>query len=498
MGIIQRQGIKFTIVSYLGVLIGTASMLFVYPLNLEAYGLAQFLLSSAALLAPFAILGVNILPIKFRPYFVEDKKGLYGFFTLLLITTLFISIAFVVLFFGAKSWVLQYLSLLGSKDIDQIQSYFVYLLPFTLFTAWNTILINYSISFERIVVPNILHNVLPKITLPIFVLMTVYVGINYQQFILLLIVSQILIFIGLIYYIHQQGQLFIRKIEWSKITPHTREMRNYALFGMVGGIGGILAFRIDTIMIPTLLDFSSNGAYALGVFMANAIAIPTNSLLRIASPVISSAFKREDYSNIQQIYRDSSLNLFWIGVLMYLLVLSSIHDLIQWMPTQNDLSILGSIAGILGAAKLFDMITSTNTEIISYSKFYRFNAFMIVLLGALNVLLNYYFIITLKLGLIGAALATATSLFIFNLAKGIFIWIRFRMHPFSSALLKILPVGIAIYLIATLIDVNNPLLNVVFRSGFIGIVYIWLMYKLEVSSHWNKIIDRALALLPFK
>ena len=57
MGIIKRQGGKHAILQYLGVGIGAISTLFIYPLNAELYGFAQFLIATAFLFFPLAIVG---------------------------------------------------------------------------------------------------------------------------------------------------------------------------------------------------------------------------------------------------------------------------------------------------------------------------------------------------------------------------------------------------------------------------------------------------------
>ncbi len=498
MGIIQRQGIKYSIVSYFGLLIGSLSTLFIYPLNLETYGLAQFLISSAALLSPIFIMGINVLPIKFRPYFEDKKSGHRGFLSLLFLLTCILSATFTIVFLAGQDFFIKYLSLLNPTNADKIRRYFIYLLPFSLLSGWNVILTNYIISFERIVVPNLLTNFLLKLTLPAFILMTVYAGWNDLSFIRALIVIQTVVLLGLLAYIHHLGQLKLSGIQWPAIRPYTKEMRNFALYGMVGNLGGILAFRIDTIMIPALIDFASNGAYALAVFMANAIAIPTGSIIRIAAPVISNAIKRKDYESIRQIYKDASLNLLWIGMLSYVLVMVNIRDIVSIFPTERDLRVLIPVAGLLGAAKIVDMITSTNNEIIGYSRYYRYNLLAIILLSILSVSSNYYFIRIAGWGLIGAAFATALSLMIFNILKGTFIMIKFRMHPFQKGLLTIILAGILLYFTASFIQFHHPWINIISRSAFTTGLYVWLMYRLKVSHHWNRIIAQVLSKLGWK
>ncbi len=498
MGIIQRQGIKYSILSYVGILIGTISTLFIYPLNLEAYGLAQFLISSAALLSPFVVLGTNVLPIKFMPYFEELSSGHRGFFSLLLLLGLLLSILFALFFILGQDYIIQYLVTLNPANGKQLAKFVRYLLPYSILIGWNTILLNYIISFQRIVIPNLLNNVMLKIALPVFILMTVYAGWNHVQFIYALIVIQILLLLGQFLYIKHLGQLYFKPIQWSYFGKRFREMSNFAMFGMAGGIGGILAYRIDSIMIPALVGLSSNGAYSLAVFMANAIAVPTDSISRISSPILSKALKENNLSTIKQIYRDASLSLFWIGVLMYTLLMANIKDLVSILPTERDLSVLIPVAGILGVAKLMDMITSVNSEIISYSKFYRFNLFFIILLGIFSILLNYYFIQTLHLGILGASYATALSLLTFNISKVAFIWLRFGIHPFQRSLGTILITGIVLYLLNNYLDLQNPWINILLHSTLIVAPYLYIMYRLGTSPQWNDIIDQLLQKIGIK
>ena len=59
--------------------------------------------------------------------------------------------------------------------------------------------------------------------------------------------------------------------------------------------------------------------------------------------------------------------------------------------------------------KLIDMASGANGEIIGLSKYYKFNMYCILFLAVLTVVGNYFLIPAL--GVTGAALATAISLF---------------------------------------------------------------------------------------
>ena len=82
MGIIARQSIKGTIVTYLGVAIGFITTFFVLTrfLSAEEIGLARVLVDAATLFIGLAQLGTSSSIIRFYPYFKDKEQGDHGFF----------------------------------------------------------------------------------------------------------------------------------------------------------------------------------------------------------------------------------------------------------------------------------------------------------------------------------------------------------------------------------------------------------------------------------
>jgi O-antigen/teichoic acid export membrane protein len=83
----------------------------------------------------------------------------------------------------------------------------------------------------------------------------------------------------------------------------------------------------------------------------------------------------------------------------------------------------------LGIAKLVDMATGLNSQIIGYSKYYKFNFYALIILGLSNAILNYFLIH--QTGVSGAALATLISLTLFNMAKLLYVKKKFGIWPFT-------------------------------------------------------------------
>src|ERR1043165_4815783 len=103
MGVIQRQGIKNTVSSYFGIVIGFVSLLIIQPkfLKPEEIGLVRVLFAFSTLIASFIALGVSSMSIKYFPIFKDEKTGHHGFlgFVLLFPIVGFIITALVLIVF---------------------------------------------------------------------------------------------------------------------------------------------------------------------------------------------------------------------------------------------------------------------------------------------------------------------------------------------------------------------------------------------------------------
>ena len=110
MGVIFRQSIQNTIISYTGVGLGFIITIWMYPniLTAEQYGLTRVLLSLAMVSTQLANLGMKNTIIRFFPYFRDKETDHHGFLFLSLIIPL---AGFVVLSLGLylfKPGIIQY------------------------------------------------------------------------------------------------------------------------------------------------------------------------------------------------------------------------------------------------------------------------------------------------------------------------------------------------------------------------------------------------------
>jgi hypothetical protein len=93
----------------------------------------------------------------------------------------------------------------------------------------------------------------------------------------------------------------------------------------------------------------------------------------------------------------------------------------------------------------------------------------------------------------GAALSTVISILLYTLAKFIFLWIKFRLQPFTKRSLCI-----AFSLIATLLlinimpDAQSVFIDIITRSTLITIIFMSMIVGFRVSEELNLFIAQVI------
>lgn len=487
MGIVQRQSLKNVIVNYTGIIIGAVSTLFIYPLDLSLYGEIQFSLSVAALLSAFLSFGSNTLTAKYFPYF--KKNNIKGFLSLILTySTICIVFALGILFIFKN----QFATLLGFSGLNlaKISDNAFVIIPIAITTSYLSIFVGQSYNFKRIVVPDVVSIFSLKFIVPILVLLGYYSIIQFYTVGWVLVASYILFPLIIALYVNKLGGLDLDFTVFKKVKLKKHlEMIRYMLFGVLNLVSSIFVYRIDLIMIGLLISMTDVGYYSIFLFMATAIDVPIKAVYRITGPIISNAMENNDIEEVHTLYKKASSNLFIIGVALFSLIWLNMDTILKIMSHGEELRPFAYTFLFLGITKLLDMATSVNFNIISYSKYFRLNTLFIILLAGLNIGMNYIFI--QKIGVIGAALATAISMLLFDILKTGFIYIKFRIHPFNWKYIVItlfLAISIVLPLLFPLFF-HSIIGNMIFSVFFIALLG-WVAVKIKFSEEINRSIHK--------
>ncbi len=481
MGVIKRQGIKQSIVNYAGVFLAAFSTIFIYSFDQELYGAARFVIDTAFILSPFILLGATSVAIRYFPVFKNEENGHNGLLSILSLQFLVGGIIVLALLFLFKD---QIFSIYSDKPDTYTNQFFKIAILAIIIGLFN-MLYSYTSNFKRIVVPSIFLNLI-KLSLPILILLGYYEYVPFSFLINGILGTYLLALFGILLYLNHLGQLKLNFAFEIVDKPLVKGMSSFAMFSLLSGMGSMLAFRIDSFMVSTLIDFEVNGLYNIALFIGNAIAIPTTAILQIASPIVADAINKKDILQVDALYGRSSLNLLIFGVLLFALVMAGISDLFNLMPGDNfDINSGYYIVMAIGLAKLVDMATSINSQIINYSKYYRFNVVAILLMAVINIILNL--VLIPKYQAIGAAMATFLSLTLYNLIKGVFIYAKFKIQPFSKQTLWVLGFGVLSFGVAYLIpDTGYSIVNLFIKSTVIAAIYLTLTLRWRVSEDVNE------------
>ena len=486
MGVIKRQGIKQSLVAYVGVILGLINTLFIYPLawSAEELGLVRFVIDSASILVPFVMMGLPQISIRFFPHFKNEAQQHNGFLFFLLIGSLggFGLLSILYLFFQTPI-----LAIYANKS-TLFQAYIPYIIPLAGLIATGSIFYAYCTNLQRIAVPTIFNNLYIKTVMPILALSYFFGYISLTTVIYGILATYLLRIISYFIYLKILGKLYL-KPNFSLFNKSLfKEMSVFGGFTVLGALGTFLATRIDTIMVASLAENELEGAgiYSIAFYIANVIVIPAVAIWNISAPIVSIAWKNNDTAHIQEIYTKSSINLLIIGLFLLIGIWVCIDDLFRIIPNGEVYKTGKYVVLFLGIGQLINATTSLNDHIILYSKYFRFHLFMILFLSVFNILANFYLIPIYQL--LGAALATLISLTLFNLIKLLFIKQKMKMQPFTWKTLWVILIGIASYSIAYFIPTpQNPILSILLKGSLITILYLTPIYLLKISPELNNL-----------
>ena len=155
MSVVARQGFKYSVVGYLGFLLGTFSAIFVFPHDMEFYGKLRYVLPTAEMLLPVVVFGLSFSNVKFFNQTHQDGKH-QNFLSLSLLGILLNFIIFLIGYFAVNLLFPK----LQETEMWQMKRL---ILPLILVLAFSAVFNKYLSNFKRIVVPNIFENLLPKI-----------------------------------------------------------------------------------------------------------------------------------------------------------------------------------------------------------------------------------------------------------------------------------------------------------------------------------------------
>ena len=473
-----KEAFSFSVINYIGIIIGVFSTLIIYPKNKEIIGIFRYVEGLAHILYPVFVLGTSQALVNYYPklnFYFRRRLFIYSIISIAVlsgIALLVVTIIYFIPFFNATM-------------------YLYYAFPIAVFLAYIELLKKKASIVQKITVPTFYDNIIPKIALPILFLI-VYKKMVPMHYSLLLYIASYGMIVGLIAIYLRNYLVSISNFNYKElfVAVDRKNYYKFCLFAFTGSLGSVFAFRIDSIMIPSFLSMVDNGTFSIGVTLASALAIPATAVFTLYAPIISKLIKEEKFTELNLKYKQTASLLFFIGMVLFSCICIGIFDLFSLLPTATNLMASAPIILILGLNVLINMGTGFSSEIITYSQYYKFNLIAILILITLNISLNIVFLHFLHLGLFSVAIASLISMVTFNVAKMGFIYKKFGLFPFDIHFLKLvtttLTIGIVVYFLPSLHVVLFTLLYKISLCLLLNLIIVYKLNVVEQYSVWVK------------
>lgn len=481
MGIVVNQTIKNTIITYIGFAIGAINTLFLYTnfLSPTYYGVVGYLLSASTILMPILAFGTQNTVIKFFSSYTS-KKQQQSFTGFVFILPLFICIPAAVIGIIGYRWIVD---LIASKN-QVLEPYIWTIYPLAFFMAYFELFYAWAKVHFKSVYGNLLKEVYHRIMV---MLLLAGVSLNWiavDTFIYLLMVvygSRLLLMAVAAVCINRPV------IKWKLPFNYIEVLKYSFLIILTGSIAAVL-LDVDKVMLGQLKSIDNIAYYNVAVFIAMVIAVPSRAMHQITYPLTSKLLNTKNMTELEVLYKKSSINLYLIAGLIFLLICLNVNPMYMLLPENYSAGI--TVVFLIGLAKLIDSLMGNNNAIIFNSKYYRMVLFFGVLLSFLTVGLNIIFIPVW--GLNGAAVATLLSFIIYNATKLFFVYNKLNIHPFTKSTLLSTLLMIIIFALFCWWDFDiHPVLDILLKSGLISLVFIGAIYFLRLSEDITNLIQSA-------
>ena len=284
--------------------------------------------------------------------------------------------------------------------------------------------------------------------------------------------------------------LYFPKITFS-LPSNYKEIFKYSLYIILAGSAGAILLDIDKVMIPSKEEIALAAYYSVAVFIGTAIEAPGRAMLQILQPLTSKAINENNFTEINKLYKQSSINLLLVCGLFFLLVNLNIQELFKLLPQEYS----GGkwVVLMISGAKLYKMYLGINGEIIMNSKYYKMLLPLAIGMALSVILLNDWLIDLYSTD--GAAISTLVVILFFSTIKLWYVKRKFSITPYSKKtgqlIVLILLVFVSFYFWNFLF---HPIVNIILKTVLISVIYLFTVIKLEISLDINKLLSRLIKL----
>src|SRR5690242_4228642 len=495
MSQVRKQSIISTVFVYAGFLVGFVNTyLFTRQGSVftpSEYGLTGIFMAVGNLMYGFANLGMVSVVYKFYPYFNDNlpkKKNdlitwsllvsLAGFFCVILAGIVFKDL--VIRKFGGNS--------------PEFVQYYFWVFPFGFSLLIFSIFEVFAWNIRKSIFTTFLRELFFRlITLLLIFLLSFQLINSFDTFIRMYAFSYGVVALVLLVYLIWKKEFYITFTISRVMKKFYKKMIAMASLIYVGSTIYTIAAFIDTIIIASLLGTDSVGIFSLAFVISGLVQAPQRGAVAASIPVLSKAWKDKDYDKINLIYQRSGINLLIASLGIFLIIWLNYTDAVNTFKLKPTYLQSEWIFFFLGLARVVDLGTGVNSQIIGTSTFWRFEFISGMVLLSLAVPLNYFLV--KHYGIIGAGYSTLISYSVYNIIRILFLKTKFNMHPFSyktvyAVLLAFVTYTICFFAFRQLHGFGAILLRSIVFAGLYGGAIVYFDLSPDILSIWVNVKEK--------
>ena len=406
MGVIAKQSIRGTIVTYLGIAVGVVTTFFVLTrfLTTEEIGLARVLIDAATLFIGLAQLGTNASIIRFYPYF-SDNDSDHGFFFWALVVPFVGFVLFAIIYWACRVPLGEWF---GDKSPLFVE-YYYFVLPLAFFMLYQTICESTCNVLMHIVVPRAVRELIVRLGLLAIYLLYAFRVISIDGMVIGLCINYaIAAIINLCYFFSLKP--IVLKPDWTFLRENPGLVRRYLTytgFLIISAVTSVLAPTLSSFFVTAKMGLSNTGIFAIATYMAAMISVPNRSVSAIASPQLSRAIKEDNRDECSHLIGQVTRNMLLVGGFILLVIWVNIDLIFYILPNGATFAQAKNVVLILGVSQLVLATFTICLTALNYSRFYAFSLLLSLILTVSALVLNNYLVP--RYGMEGAAMSNLIS-----------------------------------------------------------------------------------------
>jgi O-antigen/teichoic acid export membrane protein len=408
MGVIAKQSIRGTIVTYLGIAVGVVTTFFVLTrfLTTEEIGLARVMIDAATLFIGLAQLGTSSSIIRFYPYFREkDSEEDHGFFFWAMVVP-FIGFALFALVYWAcrvplGAW-------FGDKSPLFVEYYYL-VLPLAFFMLYQTICESTCNVLMHIVVPRTVRELIVRVGLLVIYLLYAFRVLSLDGMVIGICINYAIAALVNIIYFFSLKRIRLRP-DWTFLRTNGSLVRRYLVytgFLLISAVTSVLAPTLSSFFVTAKMGLDSTGIFAIATYMAVMVSVPNRSVAAIASPQLARAVKEQNRDECSHLIGQVTRNMLLIGGFILLAIWVNIDLIFHILPNGATFAQAKHVVLILGVSQLILATFTICSTLLNYSRYYAFSLLLSLVLTVSALLLNNYLVPLY--GMDGAALSNLLS-----------------------------------------------------------------------------------------